>query len=306
MRQDIAFDADGVTLRGWLYLPDDSFEPAPIVVMAHDFAAVKEMYLDWFAERFAQTGLAVLVFDHRNTGASDGEPRHEIDPRAQIRDYRHAITYATTLDVTDRERIGVWGCGYAGGHVLVVGAIDRRVTCVVAQTPFVSGHETFRALTRSGETAAIRTQFDEDRTGRFAGKAPQMVPVVSDNPVRLAALPTADAHAWFTRTKTRRARSWRNEVTLRSVEMLTEYEPGAYLPRVSPTPLLMIVAHDDHVMPSALATAAYALANEPKRLEVLPGGHFDLYAGGFPDASRLACDWFAEHLLRRGGGRSTR
>ncbi|MGH3291446.1 MAG: hypothetical protein ACRDP7_06545 [Trebonia sp.] len=30
--------------------------------------------------------------------------------------------------------------------------------------------------------------------------------------------------------------AWRNEVTLRSVGMFTEYEPGIYLPFISPTP----------------------------------------------------------------------
>ena len=54
------------------------------------------MYLDSFAEVFAAAGLNVLVFDNRNFGASDGEPRQEIDPWAQVRDYRHAITYAGT------------------------------------------------------------------------------------------------------------------------------------------------------------------------------------------------------------------
>jgi hypothetical protein len=31
MRRDIEFDAEGVTLRGWLYLPDDPHPPAPTV-----------------------------------------------------------------------------------------------------------------------------------------------------------------------------------------------------------------------------------------------------------------------------------
>ena len=97
MREDIQFNADGVTLRGWLYIPDGVSGPAPAVVMAHGFSAVKEMYLDRFAEAFAAAGLAALVFDNRNFGASDGEPRQEIDPWTQVRDYRHAITYATTL-----------------------------------------------------------------------------------------------------------------------------------------------------------------------------------------------------------------
>jgi hypothetical protein len=34
--------------------------------MAHGFSAVKEMYLDKFAEVFAAVGLGALVFDNRN------------------------------------------------------------------------------------------------------------------------------------------------------------------------------------------------------------------------------------------------
>src|SRR5919206_3473751 len=108
MRHDIEFEAEGVTLRGWLYLPDGASGPSPTVVMAHGYSAVKEMYLDAFAERLAAAGLAALVFDNRNFGASDGEPRYEIDPWAQVRDYRHAITYAQTRPEIDREQIGVW------------------------------------------------------------------------------------------------------------------------------------------------------------------------------------------------------
>src|ERR1044072_2167120 len=107
-RTDVEFNAEGTTLRGWLYRPDtDGIVPGG--GMAHGFSATKEMYLDSFAEVFAQAGLAVLVFDNRNFGASDGEPRLEIDPWAQVRDYRHAISYMQTLTSVDRGRIGVWG-----------------------------------------------------------------------------------------------------------------------------------------------------------------------------------------------------
>ena len=93
MRRDIEFNAEGVILRGWLYVPDGAVGSVPAVVMAHGFSAVKEMYLDRYAEVFAAAGLAALVFDNRNFGASDGEPRDEIDPWQQVRDYRHALTW---------------------------------------------------------------------------------------------------------------------------------------------------------------------------------------------------------------------
>src|ERR671939_1186309 len=168
-RTDVEFNAEGTTLRGWLYRPDGDGS-VPGVVMAHGFSAVKEMYLDDFAEVFAAAGLAVLLFDNRNFGASDGEPRQEIDPWAQVRDYRHAITYARTREEVDRERIGIWGSSYSGGHVLVVGAIDRRVRCVVSQVPLVSGHENARRLVRSDFIAATREAFDADREARFRGE----------------------------------------------------------------------------------------------------------------------------------------
>ena len=64
---------------------------------------------------------------------------------------------------------------------------------------------------------------------RYAGKPPAMMPVVAEDPLAPSALPTPDSWSWFTETGRTRAPSWRNEVTLRSVEMFTEYEPGSYI-----------------------------------------------------------------------------
>jgi len=294
-RRDIEFNAEGVTLRGWFYPAQGAAGSAPTVVMAHGFSAVKEMYLDSFAEVFSAAGLGALVFDNRNFGASDGEPRQEIDPWAQVRDYRHAITYATTLPEVDPARIGIWGSSYSGGHVLVVGAIDRRVKAVVGQVPLISGHDNLRALVRADFIAGFREMFDADRLSRFQGKEPAMVPVVDEDPLAACALPTPDSWSWFSETGMNRAPAWRNEVTLRSVEMFTEYEPVSYMPYISPTPLLLVAA-GDHLVPAELAIAGYEQAREPKKIIIMPGGHFDAYVKGFEAASGPARDWFVQHL----------
>ena len=302
MRQDVEFKTgDGITLRGWHYLPDNRSGKVPTIVMAHGFSAVKEMYLDRFAEAFANAGLGSIVFDNRNFGASDGQPRQEIDPWQQVRDYRDAITFAETLEATDPERIGIWGSSYSGGHVLVVGANDRRVKCVVAQVPLISGHANARRLIRADYIAGLQKMFDGDRRARMQGKSPAMLPVVSEDPAGPAALPTPDSWTFFTETGRTRARSWRNEVTLRSVEMFMEYEPGSYIGFISPTPLMMVVALGDHLTVADQALAAYERALAPKRLVTLPSGHFGAYVAGFDAASRAATEWFVQHLTKASG-----
>jgi fermentation-respiration switch protein FrsA (DUF1100 family) len=296
MRQDVEFNAEGVTLRGWLYLPDTPTGPVPTIVMAHGFSAVKEMYLDAFAEVFAAGGLGALVFDNRNFGASDGEPRQEIDPWAQVRDYRHAITWARARPEVDAGRIGVWGSSYSGGHVLVLAAIDKRIRGAVAQVPLVSGFRNIQRLVRQDFLAPNRALFESDRAARYRGEPPGMIPVVDPDPMATSALPTPDSWEWFSETAKTRAPAWRNEVTVRTVEMLMEYEPAAYIERISPTPLLMVVAAGDHLTPTDLALEAYQRALEPKRLQLLPGAHFDAYVKDFETASGAARDWFLEHL----------
>jgi hypothetical protein len=298
-RESLSFATeDGTRLDAWLYRPQGLATRAPAVVMAHGFSAVKEMGLDAYARVFAATGLAVLVFDHRGFGASEGTPRQEIDPWQQVRDWRDAITWLAQQDGIDGARIGVWGTSYAGGHALVLGAVDARVRCVVAQVPLVNGPANARRLIRADVIGPLRAMFDADRAARYGGAAPAMIPVVSADPAGPAALPTADSAAWFTDTAAAMAPAWRNEVTLRSIEMYTEYEPGATIAAISPKPLLMVVAAGDTLAVADLALEAFARAREPKRLELLPGGHFDAYAGpGFEQASAAARDWFVRYLI---------
>ena len=307
MRIDVTFDAEGTALRGWLYLPEQGREPFPLVVMAHGWAGVKELSLDLFAEAFADAGLAALVYDHRNFGASDGLPRQEIDPWAQVRDYRHAITFAQTLPRIDHQRIGVWGSSYSGGHVLVVGAIDKRVKCVVAQVPTISGwRNTLRRF--PGDTwAAMRERFDADRQARFSGKTPTMVPIVAERAdADVGTLPTSttemdqivgnDGSAWLRSMLMERPAAWSNEITLRSLEMYAEYEPGSYIERIGPTPLLVITADADTLTPTDEILAAYERAREPKQLRIVPGGHYDIYGWQRPTAIAAAREWFLQRL----------
>ena len=234
--------------------------------MAHGFSAVKEMFLDDLAEAVRRRGAGALVFDNRNFGASDGEPRREIDPWAQVR-----------LPACDHLRPDPPG-GRRRPHrrvgdqlqrrpVLVLGAIDKRIKCVVAQVTLVSGFRNIQRLVCQDFLAPNRAAFDQDRAARYRGEPPAMVQWWTGPAGHLGAA-DPDSWEWFLEAGKGRAPSWKNEVTLRGVEMLMEYESSAYLERVA-GPLLMVVAALDHLTPSDLAMEAYQQARRPKRL-VLP------------------------------------
>ena len=285
MRIDTIFSASGVELSGWIYTPESGSGPYPAIVMSHGFGAVKEMSLDQYADLFCTAGFVCLVYDHRNTGTSAGEPRGELDPWQQINDMRDAITHVSMLTQVDPERIGLWGTSYSGGHALVVAAIDRRIKCVVSQAPTVSG---FKNTLRSVPTDHYDQFLDDiarDRINRAKGLPPAYVPISTEG---------SESYAWS--IVAGKGTSYVNAVTLRTRDLRMGYEPGAYLPRIAPTPLLMILATHDTRCPTDDQLAAYSTANEPKKLHLFKGGHYDPYTVRLQETAMAARDWFTTHL----------
>jgi fermentation-respiration switch protein FrsA (DUF1100 family) len=136
MYRIVEFLSEGSTLRGRLYFHTDALKQQPIVIMAHGFSAtIVGMVADKYAETFFEASFAVLLYDHRNFGISDGEPRQQINRWIQARGYRDAINYVVTLPEIDKDRIAIWGDSMSGAEVIVVGALDERDRAVIAQAP---------------------------------------------------------------------------------------------------------------------------------------------------------------------------
>jgi hypothetical protein len=296
-RRDVEFEVDGRDrLRGWLFTPEAGTLSCPAISMAHGYAGVKEHGLERFALAFAEAGFVVLVHDHRNFGASGGALRHDIDPWRQIADWRRSISFLESRPGVDPSRIGVWGTSYAGGHVLVLGATDRRIRAVVAQVPTISGYEQGLRRVPPDALAAEEHLFNEDERAQFRGEPPRRQQVVGDDPSVRASYRTKDAISFYLQPLPSGA--WTNEVTVRSGRLSRMYEPGNWIARVSPTPLLMIVAFADHITLTDIQLRAYEQAPEPKKLVTIEGGHFDPYLGQFAAASDAAVSWFRQHLNR--------
>jgi uncharacterized protein len=296
-QRDVEFVVEGnVTLRAWLYVPDGPGSHAAIT-MAHGFAGIREHGLDNFARVYAEAGFVVLVHDHRGFGASDGQPRFDVDPWRQIADWRYAISYLESHPAVDADRIGLWGSSYAGGHALVLGATDRRLKAVVAQVPTISGYEQSLRRVPPEQVGALEASFIEDDRRQFAGESPATQLVVSADRAAPAAYHSPDAVTFYNQPVPDGV-VYENKVTVRSTRAARMYEPGQFISRVSPTPLLMIVGLTDTVTLTDTGLAAYQRALAPKQLVTIPGGHFDAYNGYFAQTSGAACDWFLEHLAK--------
>jgi uncharacterized protein len=294
-RRDVEFAVEGGDhLRGWLFVPTDAGGPRPAISMAHGYAGIKEHGLEPFARAFAEAGFVVLLHDHRNFGASDGAVRHDVDPWRQVADWRRAISFLESLPEVDATRIGVWGTSYAGGHVIVLGATDRRIRAVVSQVPTISGFEQGLRRIPPDAIVALENAFSEDERAQLRGEPPRRQLIVSADPSLPASYRSKDAIDFYLQPIP--PGIWENTVTSRSTRAARMYEPGIWIPRVSPTPLLMVVALNDTITVTDLALAAYERALEPKKLVTIPGGHFDPYLGQFQKSSSAAVAWFREHL----------
>ena len=283
-RADVSFQSHGATLRGWLYRPQEVDE-SPGIVMAHGFTAVREMFLDRYAETFAAAGLTTLVYDHFGFGASDGEPRQYPAADIQLQGYRDAIAWLGEQHGVDAERIGIWGTSYSGGHVIVLAATDLPIRCAVAQVPGIGvGGPGLSAATEKAIAAAAASPPPHDT-----------VPAVSATRAGVGILFEDDSYRWFTRVAADRAPSWRNEV--RVGPGTNGPTPLGKLPGAR-VPLLLIVAPADRLTPPGEAVRVAATLPHVEVADI-PGGHFDAYEAQFAASAGAALGWFQRFLLDR-------
>ncbi|MDI3259658.1 MAG: alpha/beta fold hydrolase [Sinobacteraceae bacterium] len=290
MRTDLEFDSQGVRCAAWLYRPQRT--PAPCVVMAHGFSAVREQRLDAYAERFAQAGFAALVFDYRHFGASGGQPRQLLDVRRQLQDWQAAIACARGLSGVDAKRIAIFGSSFSGGHVQWLAAHEPGIAAAVAQAPFVDGLRNLPAL-GIAQVARLTVCGLRDAARALTGRAPYLVPAVGASG-SLAIMTTPDAVTGFQRITPPNS-TWRNEVCARIALQIAGYRPGRHAERIR-CPILFCIATQDVLTPARLAFEAAERAPHGE-VKSYPCGHFDVYLPPlFDQVVADQIDFFKRHL----------
>ncbi|MBW4428929.1 MAG: alpha/beta fold hydrolase [Nostoc desertorum CM1-VF14] len=236
MQRRTSFESKGLKCSVTFYTPDQvaSGERCPAIVMAHGIGLTKEMGLPQFAEKFAQAGFVVSLFDYRYLGASEGEPRGQMLPTEQHEDFRNAITWTQLQSEVDPERIGLWGFSYSGGHALHLAAFDLRVKAIVAQMPAVNAFLISRRVASPLQLEELTKMVLQDRIKRYQTGEVSYLPLVA-LPGELSFLATPDAFTWVESNKSASEGRWENRISFESIEHCLYYEPIPHLEAIFPT-----------------------------------------------------------------------
>ena len=282
MEQKVEFFSKGVKLRGVLRMPEGK-GPHPLLVMAGGWCYVKEIVMPTYAEHLATVGCATLRFDYRCLGESEGEPRQHLDPWWQIEDYRNALSFVAGLPGVDKDRLGVWGISYSGGHGLILAAIDPRVKCAVCNIPVIDGYDSMRLVHGygKGRFAALQNLVNEDREKRARGEPGGFIPHnVPDPDKEICTWPFTTSYSFFSGAAKTFAPNYKSLSTIESNELLQQYTVIDYLKRIYYTPVMMLIVEGDEHTPWDMQVHAFnQIASVRKELAVMKKAtHIDLYA----------------------------
>ncbi|HWQ36483.1 MAG TPA: alpha/beta fold hydrolase [Blastocatellia bacterium] len=281
--------SEGVRLHAELFsLKSLAGKKLPTIIMAHGWggtaAAFRRDALD-----LANAGYLVITFDYRGWGESDArliltgpspvkpvpgqnqkftaeviEQREYVDPLEQTSDWFNVINWAAGEPVVDKDRIGIRGSSYSGGHVFYVAAYDPRVRAVVSQ---VGAFDSRGIVTSKAEQELT---FAEG-TRRAHGEpypAPRAVVVG-----RLIGAPIR--------------------------EKLARYSPVEEAGKVKDAAVLFIVAEKEELFDNKdHAKLAYdRMAGTKKKYISVPGiTHYGIYREQREQAIKYAIEWFDQYL----------
>jgi fermentation-respiration switch protein FrsA (DUF1100 family) len=283
----VRFDSSGIPLAGHLYTPDPLVPgPRPALVVGHPGTGVKEQASGTYAQRMAERGFVALAFDAAYQGESGGLPRGLEDPAQRVEDFKAAVSYLTTLDEVDDDRIGLLGICASGSYSLAASGGDHRVKAVAT----VSTAEPARQF-RLGAAVA--------RSAAARGEDPGTMTMFPETAEQARALGGQHGVEGFEYYCTPRGRHERSAKVLawESIDRMAFHDAFFAVPLIGPRPILQIIG--ERAVTAWMAVEAHQRATGPKEIHWVNGAsHVDLYDKKEyidPAVDKLT-DFFTTHL----------
>ena len=132
--EKVSFNSEAQRVAGILHLPEE--KNPPCVIASHGLLSSKdsEKYIA-MGETLSQKGMALLRFDFRGIGESEGKWEDDTVSR-RITDLRSAIDFVRSYAGL-RNRIGLLGSSLGGYVTLIVASVDKEIRAsVIWATPF--------------------------------------------------------------------------------------------------------------------------------------------------------------------------
>ena len=292
MKRPVSFYSEGVRLVGDLYYPE-SLKPGERragIVLCHGYTGVKDIYLPDNARVLNEAGYVAMTFDYKGWGDSEG-PRSRLAPYSRVADVQAALTFLGTVPEVDPDRLGIYGTSYGGATVVWVGAIDRRVKCVVSVVGIGNGERWMRSVRRPDEFHDLLERSRQDRMKRaLDGKSG----FVAREEILLPDRQSAELAAAARRNNPAAV----SVIPLEYVDETLQFNPEWVVDKIAPRPILFITTDDDRLVPPEESIQLHARAGEPKKLVVLEGyGHYEVYMEpAFSRVMQATVAWYREHL----------
>jgi dienelactone hydrolase len=284
--------SEGVRMHAELFsLKTLAGKQLPTVIMAHGWGGTAANFRR-DALDLAAAGYFVITFDYRGWGESDSrviltspapakkdglkftaevlEVREVVDPLDMVTDWFNAIHWAMGEPMVDKNRIGLRGSSYSGGHVVYVAARDPRVKAIVSQVGSLDSRPKAIALA-GGVPDQVKMAYDE-ATKRARGELGYPAP---------------------------RARVIGNLQGAPVRDKLLLYAPVEDAPKLKTASLFIVAEKEELFDNNDHAKIAYDRMTGPKKYVVVPGiTHYGIYTTARDQAIKMAIEWFDQYLKK--------
>ncbi|MFW6559071.1 alpha/beta hydrolase [Acinetobacter baumannii] len=273
------------------YIPKTNNKSA-VIIMAYGFAGLRQFKLIQYAQRFAQAGYAVILFDYRYWGGSTGKPREMISINSQLEDWKTMIQYASTCKFIDNRRIVLWGTSLSGGYALSLASELKNIQAIMVQIPYVDGAETAKLYPLQRYPQALKLS-SQDYMGSKMGLNPKRLPVVDQ--YKLCFMPTADSYYGYL-SIVNPDYYWSGEVPARVFFNLMRYRPIQLVRQIN-IPVLFIAAQHDSLIPIESSREAATNIAPFVSYHEWDMKHFDIYHGSwFEKAVTTQLEFLHQHI----------
>jgi alpha-beta hydrolase superfamily lysophospholipase len=283
--EPVSFFSEGARLGGFLHLPDAVAGRLPFIVQGPGWLGLADakLYVPYH-QAFTDAGFAVLIFDYRGFGESEGD-RGTLSPAWQLDDWRNAIAYMRGRSDIDAGRGAIFGSGgTGGGNAVLVAAVEPEMRATISQVPVADGSHWLRGMRASDEEwEHFRASVEADRRQRAkTGHGTTVHPregIMIESAERKASTVKADVDSRIP-----------TAVALSSAQGILDYRPVDVADKVRG--LMVVAVENDPVTPTSHAEMLFEKSNGPKKLVMQLGTtHYAAYKQYAGEVIPMMVEW---------------